>query len=239
VNQQSNPLPAEVNAAFLATSAAAGATLVFLLPLRLPWPVKLLLVLAFGAGIASFLMAGIRQAIEQATGKAHRDAVIDPATKLATPRLADLTLAAGMAAARRGHALTVALIRIEEFGRYTARHGSEAGVSLLRTAARVVRRRTRSMHLAAHYGRSETTFLAVLSDVPVAGATVYAKRLRGDFAALTGLPEPVTVSVGLAAFEPDITTPRELLNRAERALERASAGGGKIVVAARKPTAAE
>lgn len=239
MNPETNLLPSELNAAFLATCAAAGATLVFMLPLSLPWPVRLVLIVALGAGIASFLMQGLRQAVALASGAAHQDSIIDPVSKLATPRLAELTLDTEMSAARRGRPLTVALVRIEEFGRFTSRHGRPAGATLLRTTARVVRRRTRSMHMVAHHPRSETTFLAILSDVSVQGAAVYAKRVRADIAGITGLPEPVTASVGLAAFEPDITTPAELLSRAERALDKATAGGGKIVIAARRPAAAD
>jgi diguanylate cyclase (GGDEF)-like protein len=226
VIQQGSRLPPNLNATFTLTAVLAGAGVPFLAPVLVPWPIHLGLTLALGGVLAAVLIQGASQTVDRACRDALLDSMLDPITQLGTPRLAELTLETEVAAARRGRPLSVVLVRVES--------GRTASDNLLRTAARVVRRRTRSMHLPAHHGRSKDTFLVVLSGVPVGGACIYAKRLRGDLAAVTGFADPVTASIGVAAFEPDITVPAELVDRAERALARAAAGGGKIVVAGRR-----
>jgi diguanylate cyclase (GGDEF)-like protein len=236
VNHQGTRLPENLNAALILTAVTAGAGLPYLVPLAVPWPLHLVATLLLGGVLAAVLIQGVSKTVDRGTQDALLDGMLDPVTRLGTTRLAELTLETELAAARRGRPLSIALVRIEDYPRFAKSHGRTLGENMLRTAARVVRRRTRAMHLAAHWGRDATTFIVILSGVHIGGACTYAKRLRGDITSITGFPEPVSVSMGVAAFEPDITAPLDLVARAERALERAAAGGGKIVVAGRRAT---
>jgi GGDEF domain-containing protein len=56
---------------------------------------------------------------------------------------------------------------------------------------------------------------------------------------LPGFPEGVVVSAGIVTYDHDQSGPDELLSRAERALAKASAAGGKIIVSGRSPSGLE
>ncbi|CAN5659362.1 hypothetical protein BH23GEM9_BH23GEM9_23830 [soil metagenome] len=231
---QGSRLPAGLTTGVVATALCAGVGVVFLMPLSLPWPVHLLAAAATAVGLTAALVQGAQQAVDRACRNAMVDNMLDPLTRLATPRLAELSLEAEFAAAQRGRPLSVVLLRVEGYRRFTTMHGRAMGDSLLRSTSRIVRRHTRNMHLAAHHSQGEATFIVLLSDVPLKGACIYGKRVRRDLMDQTGFPSPIAVSAGIAAYEPDISEPAELLQRAERALEKASAEGGRIIAIGRK-----
>lgn len=81
--------------------------------------------------------------------------------------------------------------------------------------------------------------MIVLSGIPLRGACVYTKRVRADIAGLTGFPAPIVVSAGVAEYEDGLKSPAILVKRAERALARGSAEGGRIIVVGRRTEPAE
>lgn len=115
---------------------------------------------------------------------------------------------------------------IDHFRRYNERHGHLGGDHALELVARIITGHVRPRDLIARFGGEE--FCILLPDTPAADAGQIAERLRravGEES--TSLPEPVTVSIGVAVVE-DGHTPMELavvLARADQALYRAKLDG--------------
>ncbi|MFW5947944.1 MAG: GGDEF domain-containing protein [Gemmatimonadota bacterium] len=154
----------------------------------------------------------------------------DPLTGVATEEVAEEVLAREFAAAQRGRPLAIVLIRLEGLPRYRVEHGQAVADQLLRVTGRTLAQHRRGMHVAARHGGREGTFISILSGSDRDGAAVYAARLRQELLRLKGLPELSGVSVGIAAFDMSMASPRELVRKAAFALERGAAAGGKVMV---------
>jgi diguanylate cyclase (GGDEF)-like protein len=151
---------------------------------------------------------------ENAQGREHaigHPAVTDSQTGLANGLHFDLVYSYLFAAGNRGVAFSVMLLSL----------GDESGQSL-RALGEKVERTTRDSDLVAHLGGGR--FVVLLLGTNLQGARVAADRLE---IALAGGGGP-TVSVGLAAYSPDMRRPSELLESADKALLAAEAAGGGI-----------
>jgi two-component system cell cycle response regulator len=179
--------------------------------------------------------AGDRLRAEMQSGL--RAALIDPLTGLynrryAVPHLA--RLAEQAAAARRP--LAVLLADIDRFKRVNDRHGHGAGDAVLQHLAQVLRAGLQPPDLLARWGGEE--FLLALPGCSGAEALARAEALRAGVAARPvplpgGAAVTVTLSLGLALPPPGAPVqPRELLDRADRALYAAKAAGRDRVVLA-------
>lgn len=167
--------------------------------------------------------------IENATlfEKVHALSVTDPLTGLANRRQLEHDLAREFAAAGRGRRLILLLFDLDDFKDYNDRYGHLAGDEVLRVFGRVLASETRAMNLAVRYGGDE--FLVLLSDSDLEGARIFADRIATKFdAAVAELGRGrVTVSVGLAAYQPGMKSAEDLIAVADRLLyeeksERAS-----------------
>jgi diguanylate cyclase (GGDEF)-like protein len=156
-------------------------------------------------------------------------ATLDPATGLTSGHVASLVLGLEFAAAQRGRPLSLVLFRIDTFPRYAAKQGRDAADRMLRQAGRILRKHTRGMHTTAQYG-SSASYMAILSEIPPQGACVFAKRVRRELQSLPGGGEAHVVSTAVVPFDLSMASADELLTAAERALSRATAAGGKIMV---------
>ena len=179
----------------------------------------------FGAEELEFLGAMAEQAaiaIERARlfDQVTRLSVTDPLTGVANRRCLEAELGREFAAARRGRGLVVVLFDLDDFKRFNDTRGHLAGDAVLQAFARALRAETRAMNLAARYGGDE--FVALLSGTEVPGARHFVERVRSRFTAeapsLDG--EPLTVSAGLAAFDPAMAGPDDLVRAADAALYR-------------------
>lgn len=232
-------LPLSQTTATALTAGCAGIGCLALLPVP-PSPLFGAFVMMGVAGAAcAYLLWGTGRAGVVARPAAQPVALTHPLTGLAMPPLAEATLAMQFAAAQRGRSLSVMLVRVEQLARYTSRHGRPMTDRLLRTAARTVARNTRNMNLSAHHRGDEANFLLILCDTPLEGACTFAKRLRRELMTLPGFPEGVAVSAGVASYDHDQSTPEDLLDRAERALAKGTAAGGKIIVTGRSANTTE
>jgi diguanylate cyclase (GGDEF)-like protein len=128
-----------------------------------------------------------------------------------------------------GQMLSVAMIDIDHFKTVNDEHGHAAGDQVLAAVGRALTAQLRLGDLVCRFGGEE--FLVILPETPPAGALHVASRLRSAVAELTGLPRPVTVSVGLASCHQDETAPN-LVARADEAMYRAKAAGRDRVVVA-------
>lgn len=186
----------------------------------LPWT------LATYAGIAA-AVGLLAELLRRERKRAIRLALTDDLTGLPNRRSARWFLDKEFAAAERGRPVAVVLLDLDHFKRYNDRHGHPAGDAALRAMGRVLDRLTRRMNLSARYGGEE--FVCVLSSAGADEALVFVRKLRAALRAAAIPAGPVTVSAGVAAYDPDMRSPDDLLAAADRALYRAKRDGGDCV----------
>jgi diguanylate cyclase (GGDEF)-like protein len=132
------------------------------------------------------------------------------------------------ASRRKSTPLSLLVLDIDHFKAINDSHGHDAGDSVLRELAGLIRKHgVRTNDLCARYGGEE--FVILLPGTALASALEIGERLRGlvekhDFA-YQGRPLPVTVSIGAAARDTDITGGAELFRRADAALYEAKRAG--------------
>lgn len=210
----------------VAVLAAMGATALLYAPTNIPLTTSALpllaVVIAAGLLLAGWWLDG------RARQEAVQDAGQDADTGLSTAAAAERVLQLEFGAAQRGRPLAVALIRLDQLHVYRVRHGKVVAGQLLRLAGRAVRKHRRSMHVAALQDEPGL-YLSIMSDQDLDGACVYAAKVRRELMALSGLPAVPPISVGVATYDLSMRDARELLAQAERALEKGSASGGKVV----------
>jgi diguanylate cyclase (GGDEF)-like protein/PAS domain S-box-containing protein len=178
----------------------------------------------------------------QAQADLERLATTDPLTQLANRRqffavaereLARLNRTPGAAA--------VLMLDIDFFKAVNDTHGHVVGDRVLQAVATAGRRALRDVDLLARLGGEE--FAALLPDTSRADAHATAERLRAAIARLsidprTGAPPlTVTVSVGVAAFDPGAPDLADALRRADDALYAAKRGGRNRTVVDGAPPA--
>lgn len=138
-------------------------------------------------------------------------------------------------AALRSHSpYVVVFIDGDRFGDINKQYGQDLGDTVVRAMAQGLVREVRAGDRVFRRGGDE--FIVVLRDASVIGAHEWLDRVRDAFAGgLDGaLPVPITVSAGLAAFDPEVPAgdSRDVMERAEQAMRRAKlAGGNRVVVA--------
>jgi diguanylate cyclase (GGDEF)-like protein len=191
--------------------------------------VALYIAVTLGSGWLSELLI-------QARRSAERLALTDPVTLLSNRRHAELVLEKRFAAARRGQPLAVVLYDVDRFKAFNDAHGHGAGDEALRRVADVLRQATSPADLSARWGGDE--FITILTPRAAPGVAafvqrvVFAVRQVGPISAgaraeaSTGW---VTVSVGVAHFEPSMTSVAELIIAADAALYRAKEEGSDCV----------
>jgi diguanylate cyclase (GGDEF)-like protein len=159
------------------------------------------------------------------------EAVTDPLTRLSNRRYLLERLSEERSRARRNqHSLLALMLDIDRFKGVNDRHGHAAGDVVLAELAQLLRRVMRAEDVVARYGGEE--FCLLVPEIAAAEARVLAERLRQVvashvFPAAAGTSQ-LTVSVGVAAFQPD-DAGSELLSRADRAMYAVKARGGNGV----------
>ncbi|MBN8527401.1 MAG: GGDEF domain-containing protein [Planctomycetes bacterium] len=129
--------------------------------------------------------------------------------------------------AEGGAVVAVCIADIDHFKKVNDSHGHAGGDRVLAAVAKALAGGVRSEDLVARMGGEE--FLILLPGTPPAGAQQVAERLRQSVAALSGLPQAVTVSLGVACCRRDESA-GELVARADAALYRAKQQGRDRVV---------
>jgi diguanylate cyclase (GGDEF)-like protein len=169
------------------------------------------------------LVARVRAALRT---KAVRDDLIkhaglDPLTGVLNRRELDARARVAIAHAERyDRALTCAMLDIDHFKAINDRYGHAAGDAVLREAATRISESCRASDTIGRYGGEE--FVVLLPETRVEDAAVLAERLRCRFddhgLTFEGTTVHVTVSIGVAPWEPGVTVPASLYSAADRAL---------------------
>lgn len=165
--------------------------------------------------------------LEREAREARSQAALDGLTGLATLRLLQDRLATEVARSKRsGEPFGVLFVDLDNFKQVNDRHGHEAGNAVLRGAAAELMAVVRNTDFAARYGGDEFVVLLVRSGTD--GARVVAEKARARIEAMgerLGYPRLITVSIGVAAFEPQNDNEADVLVAADRALYDAKAAG--------------
>ncbi len=153
-----------------------------------------------------------------------RLALTDPVTALANRRGGEEALAREVARARRtGAPLSLVLFDIDRFKSINDHAGHAVGDRVLRGISEILSASQRGSDLAMRWGGEE--FLVLLPDVGLAGARIFAERVRENVQNLTVADAGrITVSAGVSELVGD-EDPAVALARADANLYRAKAGG--------------
>jgi len=179
-------------------------------------------------------LAGIRER-ERLRGLVIRD----PLTNLFNRRFMEEELQRQLGrAARVGRPLAVALLDIDRFRDYNARHGHLAGDLVLQLLGLLVQGFLREGDVPCRYGGDEFVLLlpaATLAEgVAIVGPLREALAMGGPHRAGRPLPA-VTASIGVAECPRHAVTAAALLDAADEAMYRAKQAGGDRVAAAGEP----
>jgi len=128
---------------------------------------------------------------------------------------------------------SIQLLDLDHFKQVNDTHGHAVGDEVLRRIAVQVQDTVRGSDLFGRWGGEE--FMVLLPDTPLPQALEAAERLRlaierMEFTGEGGASFRVTVSIGVAQFEPELTAD-ELAQRADKALYAAKRGGRNRVMA--------
>ena len=182
--------------------------------------------------------------LEEVNRDLERRATLDALTGLANRGRFDAFLADALRAARaNGTAVALLLLDVDKFKLVNDRHGHQVGDDVLRYLGKLLKGSVRDTDLAARYGGEE--FTVVLTDTPRRAAAERADRLRRAIAAKRiaagGINLPVTVSIGVAVYEPPtgpLSTPTLLIRAADLSVYAAKQAGRNCVKVFTLPPAA-
>ena len=134
---------------------------------------------------------------------------------------------------QHGNSLSLAMLDLDHFKRINDGYGHLAGDKVLKIIANVLRKRLRSTDFIARFGGEE--FVLLMPDSSLTDAVAVGNHLRAAIEAcpfhFKGEPVTITVSMGVAQFQPGERSDLAL-KRADEALYRAKAAGRNQVQAA-------
>jgi two-component system cell cycle response regulator len=164
----------------------------------------------------------------------YRMTIRDGLTAVANARYLGEFLEREFARSRRHHRdLAVLLIDVDRFKRINDTWGHLTGDYVLRELARIIESRVRRDELFARYGGEE--FCLVLPENDRENAMSYAEIIRrlveGHRFVFDGTHIPVTVSIGVGLYTPDMVRAQDIVRVADEALYRAKNGGRNRVEA--------
>jgi len=137
-------------------------------------------------------------------------------------------------AKRYKHNLSVLMCDIDNFKNYNDTNGHEAGNEILKKVAQIMKNSARDVDLIARFGGEE--FVLVLIETAKDNAHLFAERLREaiekeNFPHQEKQPTGnLTITIGVAGFPEDVSTARELRERADEALYQGKREGRNRVV---------
>ena len=169
---------------------------------------------------------------ERRAEEAQRAAAVDTMTGLSTYRVLRDRLAFEVERGKRSsEGFAVLFLDLDRFKEVNDRYGHEAGNDILRAVAGEIKNAVRASDVAARYGGDE--FVVILTRTDLQGGARVAEALRAGIEGVgrrLGYPAGlVTVSIGLAEFDPHQPSESDLLVSADRALYRAKAAGRNAV----------
>lgn len=161
--------------------------------------------------------------LEQAREAMHRLSITDELTGIYNRRYFMEAARQAFAARQRGEPFAVVLFDADDFKKVNDTYGHIVGDQVLRQIAEVTRQSIRKDDVLARYGGEE--FIVLLPQTGQAQALEVAERIQQSIlfnpAYSAGEPLKVTVSMGVATYQPYMQDPDDLLIAADDALYRA------------------
>ncbi|HEX7063279.1 MAG TPA: sensor domain-containing diguanylate cyclase [Woeseiaceae bacterium] len=179
-----------------------------------------------------------QSALVSKLGKARRQAMFDPLTRLWNRRGGlELLNSALKEATHYNHTLGICLADIDNFKQINDQFGHQVGDQVLRRAAGGIVASVRPQDIVCRYGGEE--FLVIVHDVNETGLVAVGERIcagmRKLAMSLSGEPLPATISVGVALRARDQSIGvDELIARADRALYASKRAGRDRVTVGRE-----
>lgn len=207
-------------------------------PERVDVRVEVVMILAYTvvlvqiAYLGSFI-AGLRKSLRdknasllKAMAELEDLATRDPLTRLPNRRTAMQQLDRELSRSERrrqdGDGLCIGLLDVDNFKQVNDRFGHQAGDGVLRLLGETMSDTMRQGDFVARFGGEE--FLLILPETSLEGGRKAVERIREAVAAIPprdlSISHPVTISVGIAAHDPDRRI-EETLGYADQALYRA------------------
>ncbi|WP_337244934.1 diguanylate cyclase [Luteimonas sp. gir] len=158
----------------------------------------------------------------------------DPLTSLFNRRYLEVSLARELQRCeRRQLPLSLMMLDVDHFKRFNDTHGHAAGDAVLSQVGRLIQAGVRTEDIACRYGGEE--FTVVLPELDAANARLRAEQIRRavEISSVQHMGQtlgPVTLSIGIATFPANGTTPELLLQVADATLYRAKAEGRNRVL---------
>lgn len=165
-----------------------------------------------------------RAKLERKAGKYEQLSITDSLTGLLNRRYLEERLSEEINRSRRsGSPMTFVMIDVDEFKSYNDSFLHTAGDKVLQILAQCMKDCLRGADVAARYGGEE--FSILLPQTALTEAKVIAERIRERVESTDFPNRRVTISMGIAAYTPDIKTPVELISSADKALYEAKRQG--------------
>jgi diguanylate cyclase (GGDEF)-like protein len=125
--------------------------------------------------------------------------------------------------------LSVALIDIDKFKRVNDTLGHDIGDQVLMKIAQHLKKVTRNSDITARFGGEE--FIVAMSNTHSKSAMTVMERVRKEiqYLIIEEVDWPITISTGIAMFNPDREDFQETLKRADQALYECKSEGGNTV----------
>jgi diguanylate cyclase (GGDEF)-like protein len=171
---------------------------------------------------------------QQMTRRLSQQVDRDPLTGLINHRKIHERLERELAHARaRGHAVSIALIDVDDFKSVNDRYGHPTGDQVLRVLASLLVRTCRDTDVAARYAGDE--FLLIFPGLDLPDARKVGQRLLSEIARhhdrlAPGPDDAVSLSIGLAVSRSCVQPARHLIAVADAAMYDAKAAGKNRVV---------
>jgi diguanylate cyclase (GGDEF)-like protein len=136
----------------------------------------------------------------------------------------------GVRSRRNERAFSVIMADVDHFKQYNDQFGHPEGDQVLKAMASILKDSTRTVDCVARYGGEE--FAVVLPETDITGALEVAERIRSRVERTEFPKRKITLSIGVAEFPRDATTPGEIVVVADEALYVAKRQGRNQVVQA-------
>jgi diguanylate cyclase (GGDEF)-like protein len=165
-----------------------------------------------------------RASLKDKAGEFEQLSVTDALTGLLNRRYMEVRLAEEIKRSNRdGYPMSFLMIDVDDFGRFNKDFGVLIGDDALRQTVKAMTSTLRGADVAARYGGEE--FCILLPQTTLSEAFSIGERIRQSVEKIDFPQRPITVSIGITTFSPDVSTPDTIIKTADEALRQAKEKG--------------